>query len=137
VPEQGRQQRWRGRLGGELHFKALKLVETTPKGAVDNATRGICVYLRLGNEIKVFGFIDPLAADDANPDWEQMIALNEGVFDGQYGISVRVLSKVDGELSLAPAAAVTIVGQLRYEYGNLLQRLGQNLSRIGLDFMTP
>ncbi|HUY04338.1 MAG TPA: hypothetical protein VMV33_13730, partial [Rhodocyclaceae bacterium] len=82
-----------------------------------------------------FGFL-PNTAALSNPRWEQMFAKNSGVFeDLDRRLTIADLSASgNGELAAASTTG-QVVAQLRYEYAlNLLQRLGTNLSRIGLDF---
>lgn len=137
VPEQSDSKHWRERIGAELHFKAVKLHPVEKKDALKYAMDGVCVYLRVEDEIRTFGFTDPKNGR-SNPDWEQMFALDKGKFESGHKFKLRAVRADAGGLLLSETTVVTVVGQLRYEYAlNLLQRLGNNLSRIGLDFVRP
>jgi hypothetical protein len=139
VPDQGASKRWKAHLGNFMPFKAVKLLslEETKK-AVKYATSNLCLFLELDGQLKCFGFVDPSGPQgDVNPHWEQMFAAEKGTFGNPASFQLSVIrSDPAGALKLSEPEAVPVVAQLRYEYAlNLLQRLGNNLCRIGLDYV--
>lgn len=128
---------WMARLGTWMPFKAVQLFPQNPDDALVEATRGNHLFLRIDGSPQAFGFLPPTLAT-SNPKWEQMFARNNGRFDdSDRFLTIADLSAADnGELA-ANSTEGQVVAQLRYEYAlNLLQRLGANLSRIGLDFQS-
>ncbi|MGK5065083.1 response regulator receiver domain [Janthinobacterium sp. LB3P112] len=133
---------WPKRLGKHLPFIAVELFPITRKKALDNAYGSNCLFLNIDGKLNYFSFV-PMAIkenDDGrvpNPKWEQMFAIDHGNF---------LLNGSERKLNLVRAfetadSLVTrpfegkVVAQLRYEYAlNLLQKMGTNFSRIGLDF---
>jgi len=132
VPGQKSESGWGKRLGEWMSFKAVQLFPATVKEALENAASSNYLFLEVDGEMKIFCFSPTVSS---NPKWEQMFAKNEGVFgDEKRDLTISLLS---GEADGISAKEVNgrVVAQLRYEYAlNLLQRLGINLSRIGLDF---
>lgn len=126
---------WSARLGTWMPFKAVQLFPENKDEALVEATKNNHLFLRIDNTIKTFGFT-PRPSATSNPKWEQMFAENGGIFDdSDRTLSIADLSaNKEGKLA-ANVEKGQVVAQLRYEYAlNLLQRLGTNLSRIGLDF---
>ncbi|MFH1871976.1 MAG: response regulator receiver domain [Pseudomonadota bacterium] len=126
---------WMARLGTWMPFKAVQLFPQKPGNALVDATRGNHLFLRIDGSSQAFGFLPPTSAA-SNPKWEQMFAKNSGRFeDSDRLLTIADLSAAgNGELA-ANFTEGQVVAQLRYEYAlNLLQRLGANLSRIGLEF---
>jgi hypothetical protein len=80
------------------------------------------------------------SGENASPVWRMMFADNFGKFKVQSNYADLGLSVVSGEggtLAIIPVKA-KIVGQLRYEYAlNLINKLGVEFTRIGLDFVAP
>lgn len=134
---------WAKRLDGFVAFTAVELFHVKTETALSKAFGGNHIFLEVDREIKCFSFAPPLGGWDgservANPKWEQMFADNQGCFTAPKHISLRrVCADKEGSLTVFNAEA-QVVAQLRYEYAlNLLQRLGANLSRVGLDFIQP
>ena len=107
------------------------------------------VFLHSGGKIDVRS-IYPKTSEDADdskmgskqPHWRMFFAKNEGRFKDQSGsntgkkeVELQWLIAGDESLKLHDQT-VEINWQLRYEYAlNLNQKLGGNLTRIGLDFL--
>jgi hypothetical protein len=140
---------WPGRLKDFLAFMAVELFPAKSDVALANAFGGNHLFLKVDDDQnedpQCFSFtpLSPAGADGSktmtpNPKWEMMFAGNQGLFDKLKQIDVfRISSKPNGIFS-AISRKTQIVAQLRYEYAlNLLQRLGSNLSRVGLDFIQP
>lgn len=72
------------------------------------------------------------------PHWRIFFAMDEGKFkpnQSTKNLEIKWLNANTGELSFQQAC-VTVKWQLRYEYAlNLNQKLGGNLTRIGLDYL--
>jgi CheY-like chemotaxis protein len=134
---------WPGRLGQHMPFIAAELFEVPKAIALSNAYGSNFLFLNIAGTLKYFSFT-PLSAKETpamripNPKWEQMFAASQGVFskvDGQRKLSIVRAAEQDGVLQMITNDSI-IVAQLRYEYAlNLLQRIGTNFSRIGLDFV--
>jgi len=138
-PEQNQGKRWGAKLGEALPFKAVKLVEISDATAAKYATSNLCLFLRIGDKLRCYGFL-LLGSEsgDPNPHWEQMFAAKQGCFGVDNTIEISAV-RIDEENNpkLTPMQKVPVVAQLKYEYAlNLLQRLGSNLSRVGLDYIT-
>jgi hypothetical protein len=126
---------WMARLGTWMPFKAVQLSPETVDTALKDAARANHLFLRIEDSPLTFGF-SPSPSALSNPRWEQMFAKNRGIFDdpGRHLTIADTAVADNGELATGSTTG-QIVAQLRYEYAlNLLQRLGANLSRIGLDF---
>jgi hypothetical protein len=126
---------WHGRLGSHLPFLAVELHSCNPQTAVKTAHVGSFLFLDVSGKREVFSFTPMVANAETNPKWEQMFASNLGQFSAEFSLPIRRISGKTG-LKASKCDAV-VVAQLRYEYAlNLLQRLGSNLSRVGLDFLS-
>ena len=126
---------WMARLGTWMPFKAVQLFPESEANALREATRANHLFLRIDSSPQTFGF-SPSPSALSNPKWEQMFAKNSGIFtDPDRRLTIADLSAGDGDELAATTSMGQVVAQVRYEYAlNLLQRLGANLSRIGLDF---
>lgn len=126
---------WMARLGTWMPFKAVQLFPESADNALREATRANHLFLRIDGSPQAFGF-SPSPSALSNPKWEQMFAKNSGIFaDPNRQLTIADLSAEDGDELAAATTIGQVVAQVRYEYAlNLLQRLGANLSRIGLDF---
>lgn len=138
-PGQKKTAGWAKRLADWVPFKAVELFQAKPEDALREAARANHLFVEIDGELKIFAFApvsDTGSAALSNPKWEQMFAKNDGVFEG--GNRLLTISALSGHSVngiTANTAQARVVAQLRYEYAlNLLQRLGTNLSRIGLDF---
>lgn len=135
VPGQKSSAGWAKRLGGWLPFKAVQLFPETAENALKDAERAYHLFLEVDGVLKTFGF-SPSPSPLSNPKWEQMFSKDDGVFsDDDRHLTITVLTGDDVNGIATTQIKGRVVAQLRYEYAlNLLQRLGANLSRIGLDF---
>jgi cupin superfamily acireductone dioxygenase involved in methionine salvage len=153
VPHQAKK-RWEKRLGDKHSaFQAVRLFEVSinsgKKAALEKFKKSINqnehVFIRYGDEIKTFRFIKD---DTSNPVWETFYALNHGQYVDGNILKLQHLRPVliqphdpesdqTPELRLSEIKDVKAIVSLRYEYGlNLLQKLGGNQSRVGLDFIS-
>lgn len=126
---------WHGRLGGEMPFLAVLLHKVNDHTALTLANQNIFVFRSEENgDSECYSFC-PSGEVQSNPHWEQMFALRGGRFSDESGtISLRRIAHGNSGIEFQVVQA-RVIGQLRYEYAlNLLQRLGTNLSRVGLDF---
>jgi len=135
-PGQGANKGWKSLLGEWMPLKAVQLSElkldNEQKSALKNAVRANYLYVEIDGELKVFG----LGSGDSNPTllWEQFFAKDCGAFALDAQLKLGRVAASNDELNVKFETA-TVVAQLRYEYAlNLLQRLGSQLSRVGLDF---
>lgn len=125
---------WYGRLGDYLPFKAVLLHKVSDELALSQANQNIFVFIPTENNTDCYSFC-PSGETHSNPHWEQFFAKNGGRFNDTEGnFSVGRLIESNNTLSFSDSPA-KVRCQLRYEYAlNLLQRLGHNLSRVGLDY---
>lgn len=133
---------WQKRLGKHMPFVAVELFPISRQKALDNAYGSNCLFLTIDGKLNYFSFI-PMAIKETddnrtpNPKWEQMFAIAHGNFllnGSERKVNlVRAFETADS-LTMRPFEG-KVVAQLRYEYAlNLLQKIGTNFSRIGLDF---
>jgi len=126
---------WSKNLKPNMPFKAVRLYEENNlKKALQSVNNGNHLFLKIDSEIKALNFL-PDDSASSTPRWEQMFAINQGIFtDDDRIISLRRIGNHQEQLVvLEPSAQV--VAHLRYEYAlNLLQRLAVSFSRVGLDF---
>lgn len=152
VPNQA-QKRWGERLGdNHSAFQAVRLFEdpissSDSKGKRDKFKQKINqnehIFIRHGEEIKTFRFTEN---DISNPVWETFYALNHGNYVEGNILKIQHLRfmlddpndpESAASLKLSDVKDVKAIVSLRYEYGlNLLQKLGGNQSRVGLDFIS-
>lgn len=136
---------WAGRLKDFIAFIAVELFPAKSEEALANAFSGNHLFLEIDGKIECFSFTPPPVGDvvevamrTTNPKWEQMFADKNGCFDEFRKINIRRISSNADNNFTASSIEAEIMAQLRYEYAlNLLQRLGSNLSRVGLDFTQP
>ncbi len=131
----GQKKGWHKRLGDHLPFLAVELHACNTEKALETASDGNFLFLEVDGESKEFSFTPVVKNSESNPKWEQMFASNLGRFSKKFSLPIRRISGKTGLKNKKFDAVV--VAQLRYEYAlNLLQRLGGNLSRVGLDFLS-
>lgn len=129
----GQSQRWgKEKAEGVMPFKAVLLEPVAINAALKAANSNEMIFISLGGNIQAFRFSSP----GSNPRWEQMFALESGhIKQTTFELQLDRLKVVNGTLGLKLTNA-RVVAQLRYEYAlNLLHRLGNSLSRVGLDFV--
>lgn len=123
----------------KLHYEPV--VATALKGAADAGY----VFLNILGDRKCFA-ITPGASSKASPILEQMLVANQAKFSPDdprlvvYRPTVDLGTETPETTSKEPQFAkfddAVVIAQLRYEYAlNVLQRVGSNLSRVGLDFV--
>lgn len=142
-PGRSQSDSWRTRLGANLPFLAVRLFESPEDGkhtvgakekTLKRATSGEVVFLEVDGEIRSYSFVRD---SGGSPRWEQMLVTNDGFLDSgsTFGL-VRFRHDDYFGIQTRAQKCVPIVGQLRYEYAlHLLQLLGQNMSRVGLDYV--
>lgn len=132
---------WPKRLGDHTPFIAVELFGANREDALLNAFGGNYLFLKIEDELKCFSFTPSNrtaggteVVGTPNPKWEQMFAARLGQFEQHNrALTISRTSVDQGQLRLNTVSA-RVVAQLRYEYAlNLLQRLGTNLSRVGLN----
>jgi Response receiver domain len=113
-----------------LSFTAVRLHSVETSKAIKNATGNLCIFLKLENDIQPFSILKDLLH---SPDWEQMIAVNFGIFDAQTKmLKMSSITTVNGKVEACEMES-TVIAQLRTEYAaNLLQKFGDQLTRPGL-----
>jgi hypothetical protein len=127
---------WKQRLGTFMPFAAVRLDPILLSTALKKASDNLNIFLPVGGKVEAFSFC-PEGNASASPVWEQMFASEGGAFDPlQCALSVTRLHVAEGGAAVqSEVSQALVVAQLRYEYAlNLLQRLGANLSRVGLDY---
>ena len=119
--------------GGRLPFTALKLYPAKEGRKVD-AYSGLFVYLTLANEVKVFKFNEQ-GKEGSAPQSQNFYADSLGRLSEDLDFKVSRIEAGSRRL-ISVRQSAKVVSQLRYEYAlNLLQRLGNWTTRIGLDFV--
>lgn len=119
-----------------LPFKAVQLHKANSTTALANITSNLYLFLDVGKGIEAFSFVEDVKTEPA-PHWLEMYAHNQSEFQETLSLNVSIPSNTDDEWKpVFVEREAQIVAQLRYEYAiNLMQRLGSNLSRIGLEFV--
>ncbi len=145
VPGRTEGRGWKQDLAPYLPVKVIRLIKqelgsTQEKKVLKDITKKPVVVLNVDGETGVY-----LAAESGKSVFhEQVFADAQGVFEKRKSGFVVTLNRTkikndDGtdELRLSTSSQdCRVVGQLRYEYAlNLLQLLGQDLTKIGLDFV--
>lgn len=125
---------WRKSLGGRVPFVAVRLSELKISTALEKIHENVNVFIQLEGIVRAFSYC-PEGNSMAAPHWEQMLVLNGGGFvDTSGGLSICQFFDRNGFIETRESN-VTVIAQLRNEYAaNLLQKLGWNFSRVGLNF---
>lgn len=120
-----------------MPFNAVKLNSVSLGTAMKKANENVFVFFRVIDEIKAFCFC-PDSNAGGSPQWERMFAGLSGIFEANNSLRITRLGVPDPNKELALYEGVAhVVAHLRYEYAiNLLQKLSQNLSRVGLDYFS-
>lgn len=131
----GQKAQWAERIGNKsLALKAVKLHEVRLSLANSKASTNEYIYLNLEGNKSIDTFSFTISAN-ANPVWDTFFVNNQGQFSDDGVISLSCVRDNEGSLQLLSYVA-NVVAELRYEYAlNLLQRLGSNQTRVGLDFI--
>lgn len=127
-------------------FLAIKL----HKGAIRDAAEvnsNTLLFLEHDGELTPFSIYTKFEKDGRTiygsaPIWRMFSARDYGKFALKSGVSPTLRVNFvcgSGQKGLQiQEKTATIVGQLRYEYAlNLVQKLGSELTRVGLDFVAP
>lgn len=98
------------------------------------------VFLKSGDSIQTYS-VYPRGGEFGSPVWRLFLAADYGKFDIREdrtaSLTLSYLSGREKQMHVEPVDA-QLVGQLRYEYAlNLIQKLGVEFTRIGLDFSAP
>jgi hypothetical protein len=132
VPEQKESGHFKD-VSDHIPFFAVKLRVVPDRTAIDVHSNRY-FFIKADNTIKTFCINDPLHLNSA-PQWYPLYAEAFGVLRTDKTFSFSKLEMENGKL-LAKTHTAQIVGQLRYEYAiNLMQALGANFTRVGLDFL--
>lgn len=122
-------------------FMAVQLHPRTKKLGKDEINSNTFVFLK-GNDGKVSAFSVYDSGQNPAPVWRLFNADKFGVFEidpitKTAPIKLHYLCGQSGDLSIESRDAV-ITAQLRYEYAlNLIQKLGVEMTRVGLDYLSP
>lgn len=121
-------------FGERLPFTAVKLHEIPNGGDIIGIQTNRFIFLRIGGEVKAFGFNNP-KYPDSSPYWQTLFAEKRGVFNqNTHDLKITRTRKGSRGLVSRPINTV-VVSQLRYEYAlNLMQKLSISTTRVGLDF---
>lgn len=129
---------WSINLKPNMPFKAVRLHEGSKiDKALQSVNNGNHLFLKIDSEIKAFNFL-PDDSVSSTPRWEQMFAINQGIFiDETNSLEIhRICTDKEQQLIITKHSS-KVVAHLRYEYAlNLLQRLAVSFSRVGLDFQS-
>ncbi|MCX4187023.1 response regulator receiver domain [Methylophaga sp. OBS4] len=121
---------------GRKPFMAVKLhCKTGPLDTKINSNNYLFIKgVNQIGEIEQYSFYDS-TDNAASPHWSLFIADDSGRIQGDNTITINKLASSGQQMSLNNCQC-KIVAQLRYEYAlNLLQKLGSNFTRVGLDFI--
>ena len=122
--------------------KPFVAVRLTPKKEFSRpeVNSNTLIFLKEANAIKTYS-VYPLGGEFGSPVWRLFMASDYGKFeineDRTADLNLSYLFGKGQAMHVEPVKA-RIVGQLRYEYAlNLIQKLGVEFTRIGLDFSAP
>lgn len=98
------------------------------------------IFIKSDDAIKTYT-VYPRGGEFGSPVWRLFMAADYGKFeikdDRTAALQISYLSGKDKQMHIEPVDA-QLVGQLRYEYAlNLIQKLGVEFTRIGLNFSAP
>jgi hypothetical protein len=122
-------------------FMAVQLHPRTKKLGREEVNSNTFVFLK-GSDGKISAFSVFEGGQNPSPVWRLFNAENFGVFAVDpvaktAPIKLHYLCGQTGGLSIETRDAV-ITAQLRYEYAlNLIQKLGVEMTRVGLDYLSP
>lgn len=130
------------RDSSEASVKPFVAVRLTPKLKYSSAevNSNTLIFLMEDNAIKTYS-VYPRGGEFGSPIWRLFMAKDYGKFeigeDRTADLELSYLSGKGQKMEVEPVKA-RLVGQLRYEYAlNLIQKLGVEFTRIGLDFSAP
>ena len=133
VPNRKRGGRFKA-FGSSMPVVMIKLHKVeNKKNALANAETGSIIFLKINDEPRFFSFHHDGSLNSA-PHWEQLYARGDGKFIENSIVLDRICLN-DDKLKINEFS-FKLIAQLRYEYAiNLLTKLGNNVSRIGLDYI--
>ncbi|MCO5966325.1 response regulator receiver domain [Sinorhizobium meliloti] len=121
-------------------FVAVKLHVRDDVGRADvNSNTMVFLLDEAKNKVATYSVFEK-SGENASPVWRMMFAENFGKFKVQDKVADLCISEISGESGKLEVKRIEakIVGQLRYEYAlNLINKLGVEFTRIGLDFVAP
>jgi len=128
---------WKKKAYGQkrLPFIGIQLHAYNKNKTPEDISSNRYVYCDIQGTVEGFCFNSP-EGENSSPSWHVLYAGNQGIFDDIdcYKFHVSRIKHTDDGL-ISHCCEAEVVAQLRYEYAlNLLQKLGVNLTRIGLDF---
>lgn len=132
VPAQNKG-KWREK--GIMQFTAVKLWPITNTPDSEKINTNEYLFVEVSGEILCFCYI---RAPRENPVSEQFFAIKNGLIVEKkiQFLSINEYDDLNGKME-SKLHEAEIVSQLRYEYAiNLMQKLGSNLTRVGLDFVS-
>ncbi|MCM2453559.1 response regulator receiver domain [Agrobacterium vitis] len=120
-------------------FVAVRLTHKTEFSRAE-VNSNTLIFLKEGKAIKTYS-VYPLGGEFGSPVWRLFMASDYGKFeikgDRTADLNLSYLFGKGTTMQVEPVKS-RIVGQLRYEYAlNLIQKLGVEFTRIGLDFSAP
>lgn len=132
----GQKETWVDRIGeNHLVFKAVKLNKIDLPNANKSAFSNENIYLLVEKKILTFSF----KKGNANPIWDTFYVEDNGKFEAENKLtlcSIRIKKDKETTYLALEKFDAEGVAELRYEYAlNLLHKLGNSLSRVGLDFV--
>lgn len=135
VPDRIDDRGWKSDLAPYLPVKVIRLIlQANERNALKAINQEPVVALTINGESLVFKAAKP----KKSVFHEQVFAANQGRFlntDGKIEVNLHRTVLNENQLSTV-SQNCEIVTQLRYEYAlNFLQRLGQDLTKIGLDYV--
>lgn len=142
VPKQKGQIGILGSIKSEIKpFMAVKLHQRSKVERADvNSNTMIFLLDAATNTVRTFS-VFPAKGEHGSPVWRMMLASDHGKFnikeDKTADLTLQTVSGESGKLEIVPKEG-QIIAQLRYEYAlNLVNKLGVEFTRIGLDFVAP
>lgn len=127
---------------GTKPFMAVRLHKRTKMVKPADVNSNSIIFLRNMSTQSVDAFgIYPSDGEYGSPVWRLMLAGNNGKFvigdDNTADITLHDITGQSGNLTVVQKQA-RIIYQLRYEYAlNLVNKLGIEFTRVGLDFVPP
>ena len=133
VPREPRSGTWEHTLHPLRHILAMRgVLKKGGASVLKEAEHGQYVYLMIAGKPYAVSVIDQSIP---NPKLEHFLLDDMGRIK-EGSISAYRLEKSSAGIPTITQSAFTVIGQLRQLYANrLLQRCGQHLSRIGVDFV--
>ena len=116
-------------------FTVVKLWPVLKMPVANKINTNEYLFIEIDGKISRFGYT---SGPTANPVWEQFFATENGAIS-EDKINFFSINKYDVEKStlVSKLHCAELVAQLRYEYAlNLMNKLGADLTRVGLNFFS-